>query len=379
MKKICFLLFVFVLFAPKLYAFSPYLINAEGGDYAVIDSSRDVVVSTGNLKADLLAANTNYPELSKINVLAGWYADVAHDRAMFNWGESGNEYDGMQIYSGKLILSLSGRNLLASIKKEDKKWGPYHEAGYDNKIYFTGWRNDGTPNTIAYDGHLKLITADGPPLKFGILNKYTCFIPGTTQIYDGFNAKEGVYDVENNKFIAPTPMAFKEYSQIECKNGVVLSYIPNPERDERKPGGIVFQAYDLKASKILSKIAPSDIKGNPLKEWSLTPDGAFAVWSGHADVGVVGGTGSFETGRFAFFSTATGKKTGELKLEEKEWEDYQFGTSTWVNGFSLDGKKLLVCSGPYLYVIDIEAAKVLHKVEIPFTPGNNGEGFIVWP
>ncbi len=368
---------VFMLQVPeRAQAFLPYLISGSGADYAVIDPERNIVVSTGSLKTDLLSATTEHPELSKMYLLDGWYADAAHDRAVFNWGRFGEYDDGMPIYAGKLIIRLSDRRLLFSFEKDGGRWLPYHKVSPLNKLVTTGARDDDFPNTRMYDGETYSEIVSSVPLKFGVIDRFSCFIPGTAQLYDGFYWERGVYDVNKNELVFSTREIFKKTDELDCQSGLVLSYV---RKGKSKPGKELFQIYNLKERRVQAEILPDDAISKSRDEWRLSSDGKYAVWSEQTKVGVVGGAGNFETGRFAFYNTETGKKTGEVKLTEKNWEDYQFGTSTWVNGFSLDGKKLLVCSSPYLYVIDIGSAKVLHKVKIPFTPGNNGEGFVVWP
>ena len=363
-------------------AWQPYVIGA-GGEYAVIDSSKSVVVSSGNIFSELLGDATFYSKhafLEKSHDIGTTYLDPVHDRFfIFTGDRPGQGDDGST--DGLLVLRLSDRKYINYLSIPYGSFGNDEMfVSADNQIYIPGGNG-----TMVYDG--KTYKKTHPDITFDYSASKTCFIPGERKVSD---AVWGIYyldkyiksDFSHKKLNVVEEsqlekLAQKVAYQLDCANGksLLVERVANPN-ENNSPKLIV---YDLKSDKEIFRF--SSEYSDALGEWRLSRDGSYAVWNGEIMVsGPNGNERMQQSGHIAVYRMSNGEKVCDVKLPEKtknelaDYKDYNF------KDFSADGKAVTLYSDGYLYVVSIPDGALLKKIGVPFVPGwYNSTGFVVWP
>lgn len=383
MKTLKHIVFFVGMFNMPAAAFDPYVFfqtehEYSYGGYAVIDSTKNKVAYTGNIIGELISDPTFYAQhefLSNNDAIGDYYIDRKFGR-LFIWTGLRDEY-----YDGSIILKLSDRSLITYVHT-GSGWGEASavtDVGPDNVIYEMSWGDFGGPsdpveNAKEAEGigifngetYEKIKFTRVP--KFGISSLSSCFLPGENKIYDDLNG--GLFDVAKNELIRPKNPLLKNYEQLDCKNGKVLT---TPDRDgPLKPGTLTLNVYDVLTDKLVSTFKPPLAGGLPWYEWKLSHDGKYAIWGDSIEHGSHHFPAYINSGKIAVYSTETGKEVARAVLSKlfnnKGTEIYRF------NGFSVDGKKMLFWGNKYLYVVSIDTLKVLNRVKLDGTPD-----FVVWP
>lgn len=385
MKTIIYVLVVLIAGFSRVRAFDPYVFERTKheysyGGYAVIDSAKSVVVSTGNIIAELLADPTFYAQhefLVNNDAIGDYYIDRKFGR-LFVWTGLRDEY-----YDGSMVIRLADRSLLAYIR-DGGGWGQASavtDVGPNNVIYEMSWSDFGGPsdpvenakeaeNIGVYDGETyKKIKFTQVP-EFGISMLSSCFMPGENKIYDDLNG--GLFDVEKNELIRPKSNFLKNNVQLDCKNGKILLA---QDKDYVQSGSTrTVYVYDVLTDTVTQKILPDSANsGWSSTTWKLSPDAKYAIWARRLDGGGHHVDAVVAGGRALVFETATGRQVYELDLpkllgHKPHSRRYVFA------GFSVDGNKLLFHDDKNIYVFDLRGMKIVNQVRVPFYPD-----FIVWP
>ncbi len=382
-KRTIFLCSLFFLIAAEmsLQAALPYIIG-KNGEYAVIDSSKSVVISTGNILVELLANATFSTELKFLanhGDVGSTYLDPLYDRVFLFTGEKpGAGGDGST--DGVLVARMSNRSFMGYIKAHKSAFG-YDDifVSDDNQIFFPGGKG-----MVVYDG--KSYKEAHDDITWPYMAAQTCFIPGERQISDRMF---GIYYLDKyvkskldgaliNDFKSSQFQKIEEETAhlFECRNGKALLAERVEKIDETNPPKLI--VYDLKNDKEQLRFS-SEYLTSP-GDWLLSRDGQYAVWIGMLMLpDATDSSKLLHDGHFAVYRMDTGEKVSDVKLPEKrkeelsEYEDYNF------KDFSVDGRSIVFYSEPYLYVVDMKTGRVTSRVELPFTPGwYNSTGFVVW-
>lgn len=364
--------------------FPPYIIGGEG-EYAVINSSANQVISFGNIFNELLKDATISAKLDFLaerHDIGASYLDPGHNR-LFLFTGARDGYGDYGVGDGVLVLRMSDRSFITYIKQHWNRWGGDEMFVSDkNQIFLQGGKGMLVYNGATYKSDHKDIT-------MAYSNGGSCFIPKTEMVYDGlygfYSLDKYVLTEEFNstdnyisRGLIPMVTA-KEAYQVDCRNGRLLLM----EQDVLvKPGDVrKMMVYDLKTEKVLSKFFPSGVEGWSSQYWQLSRDGEYAVWNSMLRIKTkYGSDAAVHDGHVVISNAATGQKVGELRLPAKTDEELQLFNDYNFKDYSADNKKMLFYSEPYLYVVDIQKAVVTNKVKTPFIPGwYNSTGFVVWP
>lgn len=359
----CIVIYTFIC---PLRAFEPYAINYVS-DYVVMDSSRSVVVSTGNIVSELLTDATSrlrLESLVKYRDIGQYVIDPTGKKLLVFVGKS-DEY-----YSGILVLRLTDRKFIHYIARK-MPWAEKNVIFHDGKIYLEDWSEEhGVLRTFVYsaDSFKELTKPLG--LKF---TGTTCFIPGKEQLY----ASQGAYDMQTKHAeYLPGLKDIWNYVDLDCRNGKVLM-ANSKGKTPYKDGELKLFVYDLVKNKFTGEFVPEKAGWVPWygREWMLTPDGKYAVWTEAADSdGKV-----VRNGKIVFYNPETGIKYWEIQLPVCTKEELLRGNGyTFVN-FSADGKKLVYMLDNSFFVVDYGAKAITNTVNL--TDYSHGANFryVVWP
>lgn len=364
--------------------FSPYIVGGEG-EYAVISSSANQVISSGNIFDELLKDATisaRLDFLAERHDIGATYLDPEHNRLfMFTGARDG--YGDYGVGDGVLVLRMSDRSFITYIKQHWNRWGGDEMFVSDkNQIFLQGGKGMLVYNGITYKRDHKDITME-------YSNRESCFVPKTNMVYDdqyGFYSLDKYVQVEGfnriDNYLSRgqiSLVAAEEAYQVDCRNGRLLLM----EQDVLvKPGDVrKMMVYDLKTDKVISKFFPAGVEGWSSQYWQLSRDGEYAVWNSLLNIKTkYGSDASVHDGHVIISNAASGQMVGEFRLPAKTDEELQLFDDYNFKDYSADNKKMLFYSKPYLYVVDIQKAKVTNKIETPFIPGwYNSTGFVVWP
>jgi len=372
------LLALFSAAAPARAAWQPYVIGA-GGEYAVIDPSSNSVVSQGNIFEDLMSnpqISSKWSFLSDRHDIGSFYMDPSHDRIFLFTGKRDEYTDGV------LILRMSDRSFLAYTPYHWNRWGGDEMFVSDKNLIFY----QGEKGMLVYDGIT--YTKDHKDITWPYHDGGTCFIPGTSIVYD---RRYGFYDLDNyvkdrfgdvdNKILKGKIGVVKSHNaeQVDCRNGKIL--LKETDQAVKLGESPKMMVYDLKTEKVISKFYPENIEGWSSYYWQLSHDGQYAIWNDLIEVRMDSGEkNAFHNGHVVVCNSSSGEKIGEITLPAKTEEDLRNFKDYDFKGYSADDKKMLVYSDPYLYVVGINKPSISNKIKLPFTPGwYNSTGFVVWP
>jgi|GEM_PF-5098848 len=364
-------------------AFEPYVFERtrreySSGGYAVIDSTKNAVMYSGNIIRELLADPTFYAEHSVLDnndTIGDYYVDRKFKR-LFMWTGLQDAH-----YDGALVLAIEDRRFVAYLQ-DGGVWGQASasiDVSHENVIYEMSWGDFGGPSdpeenakeaegvgVFNGENYQKVKLAQVP--KFGISKLSSCFLPGENTLYDHLSG--GLFDVSANRLVRPKSDFLKKSNYLDCAAGVLL--LAQDKKTVASGGGRAIYLYDIQRDTVTQTVYPKNVKGWSPDVWKLSPDGRHAVWGRKLDGGGHHVDAVLSGGLAVIFDAKTGKQVYSLNLQElsgdKTPQRYIF------SGFSVDGNKLLFHDGKTIYVFDMRVMKLTNRVPVPFFPD-----FIVWP
>jgi len=358
---------VLVLPAERLWAYEPYALS-WWSDYIVIDSSRSVVLSSGNIVDELLADPSVSPKLASLRDTAeipSYSVDPVTGRLFLFAGKEDEAYEGI------LIVRLKDRKYDGFIKRK-MAWVEKTIIPNGDRLYLEDQVGDvGSPKTYMYDRKSYAEINNGEPLNLEF-SHVSCFLPGSGLLY----SSRGLYDIEKKKKEA-LDEATRIWNSVEldCKGGKVLMVEKKAAPFEK--GGLKLSVYDLIKKKFVLEFQPEDAGGIPWSkyEWQVTPDGNYVVWTETKDLSGK----SVVSGRIVFYSISTGRKYWDVQLPALTERELQIGHGYHFKNFSVDGRKMIFELRNVVYVLNFDDKKISNIVDLSEYYHNSTVQYVVWP
>lgn len=358
---------VFALPAEKLLAFEPYALS-WWSDYIVIDSSRSVVLSTGNIVEELLADPSVSPKLDSLKdnaEIPSFSIDPSNGRLFLFAGKADEAYEGI------LVVRLKDRKYAGFIKRK-MAWVEKTIIPNGDKLYLEDQVEDvGGSKTYMYDRKSYSELNKGEPLNLEFSHVY-CFLPGSGVLYNS----KSLYDMGKRE-TESLPGFSRVWSSVEldCKGGKVLMVEKKIAPYEK--GGLKLSVYDLIKKKFVLEFQPEDAGGIPWyeDEWQVAPDGSYVVWSETKNVS----DKSVGTGRIVFYSMSTGGKHWEVQLPPLTERQLEIGYGYHFENFSIDGKKMIFELDNVVYVLNFDKKKISNVIDLSDYYHNSTVQYVVWP
>lgn len=356
--------FIHVIFTGSLLAFTqgvsanaqPHIIGSDGS-FVTINIKTNGILQTSNFKTALLENTTlqaSVPYLKPYDfigrsVLKVLLDDAGHNRIFLGLIQSQEpEPDGI------LILRRTDLSFIHAIDFATRSG-----AGTDVAILPNGQIHlFGAAKTYVFDATTYMDLSNYPSSTMGPIS---CLLPKENRLLSA----RGVYDLDAKKIVVGRKeLLWKKMGvrPLDCKAGKVLL------APHTKGGLPELLLYDLKTRRVDVTLKLGGLLGgvDPSKEWQLSGDGRFAIYSEIKEYSK--GFAPALTGKLLIFDLITGKKLGEVTLPSKTVVQMQNYESYEFQGFSSDNRFAFYYAQPVLHVVDIQRQAITGEITLPFRP-----------